>query len=178
MEKRKSEQFLVPVKKEESPVGMYDLYPSLRLETGRIGTGIESLIQKLSNQKILILDGYVGVFYDKIRGQVDREFNKLGKKVCWFDINSALKPENEIDKMLEPFLGGDDPISPCAPLNRAYVVKTVTRSAFGPGHVKIASLLSSKTPGRASLTTRLLRFSNVSTQSVRRDNLAIIPVLV
>jgi mannose-6-phosphate isomerase class I len=110
MEIRKSEQFLVPVKKEESPVGMYDLYPSLRLETGRIGTGIESLIQKLSNQKILILDGYVGVFYDKIRGQVDREFNKLGKKVCWFDINSALKPENEIDKMLEPFLGGDDPI--------------------------------------------------------------------
>ena len=110
MDIRKSEQFLVPVEKEESPVGMYDVYPSLKLEHGKIGTRIESLIQELSDQKTLILDGYVGIFYDKIREKVDREFNNLGKKVSWFDISSALKPETEIDKMLVPFLGGDDPI--------------------------------------------------------------------
>jgi mannose-6-phosphate isomerase class I len=110
MNVRKSEQFLVPLKKEELPVGMYDIYPSQRLEHGKIGTRIENLIQELSAQKTIILDGYIGVFYNKIREQFDREFNKLGKKVSWIDMNSALKPETELDKMLEPFLGGDDPI--------------------------------------------------------------------
>ncbi|MCL3779330.1 hypothetical protein EMN47_02910 [Prolixibacteraceae bacterium JC049] len=110
MEHRKTEQYLLPVKKTELAKGKYDLYPSLKLEPGKIKTGIASLVQGLANEKTLIIDGYIGVFYDEIHKQFTHEFEKLGKKVAWFDVNTALKPVAEIDEMIAPFLGGDDPI--------------------------------------------------------------------
>jgi mannose-6-phosphate isomerase class I len=110
MDIRNSDQYLIPVKKTETPVGMYDLYPTLKLAPGKIEAGIKSLVQKLEGEKTIIIDGYIGVFFDKVREQINAEFEKLGKKIAWFDINNALKPEGEIVKMIEPFLGGDDPI--------------------------------------------------------------------
>lgn len=109
-EKRNSDQYLIPEIKEESPVGMYDLYPSLRLESGKIQSGIKSLVNELKDSKNLIVDGYIGVFYEEFREQLLMEFEKLGKNVVWFSTDEALKPESEIDHMIEPFLGGDDPI--------------------------------------------------------------------
>jgi mannose-6-phosphate isomerase class I len=109
-EYRKSDQYLIPKLKNESPTGSYDLYPSYKLEPGKIELGIESLVNELEGQNTLIFDGYIGVFYDKIKEQVNAELTSKGKKVAWFEINSALKPESEITKMIEPFLGGDDPI--------------------------------------------------------------------
>jgi len=110
MEKRKSEQYLLPLKKTESAKGMYDLYPSLKLEGGKIASRIDSLVQQLAGHETIIIDGYIGVFYDMIQETINAEFEKIGKKVAWFDINSALKPEAEIDKLIAPFLGSDDPI--------------------------------------------------------------------
>jgi mannose-6-phosphate isomerase class I len=107
---RKSDQYLIPEKKEETPVGMYDLYPSLKLESGKIKSGIESLLKDIENQPTIIIDGYVGVFYDKIKQQINEVLSSKGKKVAWFDINTALKSETEIDEMIAPFLGGNDPI--------------------------------------------------------------------
>lgn len=108
--KRKSEQYLMPLKKEETPPGKYDLYPSLKMESGVIKTGIESLVKELSEHKNIIIDGYIGVFFENIREQLIIEFEKRGKEVVWFTTEEALKPEMEIDAMIEPFLGGDDPL--------------------------------------------------------------------
>lgn len=110
MEKRESEQYLLPLKKQETRTGMYNLYPSLKLEAGKIGEGLAGLAEQLSGQETIIIDGYIGVYYDNIRVQLSNEMEKAGKKVTWFDISSALKPETEIDQMIEPFLGGDDPV--------------------------------------------------------------------
>ncbi len=107
---RKSDQYLIPQKKEETPVGMYDLYPSLKLEPGKIRSGIKSLVKELEGKNTIIIDGYVGVFYEEIREQLIIEFEKLDKQVSWYSTDEALKPESEIDAMIEPFLGGDDPI--------------------------------------------------------------------
>ena len=43
---RKTDQFLMPVSKEVPAKGMYDLYPTLKIEDGKIGEGFESLAEE------------------------------------------------------------------------------------------------------------------------------------
>ncbi len=107
---RKTAQFIMPAKKEEVKEGEYDIYPTIRLEEGKIGIGYESLAKSLSGEKVLIIDGYLGVFFDDFSKKLNAEFARLGKKVAWFSVDKALKEEAEIDRMDTPFLGGDDPL--------------------------------------------------------------------
>jgi len=107
---RKTAQFIMPAKKEEVKEGEYDIYPTLRLEEGKIGIGFDSLAKILADEKVLIFDGYVGVFFDDFSKNLDAEFARLGKKVAWFSVEKALKEEAEIDRMIAPFLGGNDPL--------------------------------------------------------------------
>lgn len=107
---RDSEQYILPIKNTESAQGKYDLYPSFKLEGGKINFGIESLAPKIANTKTIIIDGYIGIYYDLLKEKLDLGLKKLGKRVNWIDVKSALKPERAIDELIEPFLGGDDPL--------------------------------------------------------------------
>lgn len=107
---RKSDQFLLPVKKPPVFPGQYDIYPSHFIGDGRIFEGFESLAVRLAKESVVVIDGYQGVFFEDVRTGLDEEFRKSGIRVAWQNAASALKKESLIDKLIIPFLGGDDPL--------------------------------------------------------------------
>ena len=108
---RKSDQYLIPQKKVNSDVqGRYSLYPAAKIEDGKIVGGFETLAKEIAVKKQVIIDGYLGVFFEEFKEKLISEFNKLGKKVVWHSTVEALKPESEINELIAPFLGGDDPV--------------------------------------------------------------------
>jgi hypothetical protein len=48
---RKTAQYLMPAKKEKTATGEYDIYPTLRLEAGKIGIGFEWLAKTIAMKK-------------------------------------------------------------------------------------------------------------------------------
>jgi mannose-6-phosphate isomerase class I len=107
---RKSSQFLMPAKKGNETVGNYGLYPTHSLGKGKIHVGFEELAQELKEHSTVIIDGYQGVFFENIRENLEGHFLEAGIKTNWINVSKALKPETETDKLIAPFLGGDDPI--------------------------------------------------------------------
>lgn len=109
-QKRKTTQFLMPFEKEAKKASGYDIYPSLKLEEGQIFHDLKSLAGKIASQKVVIVDGYIGVFFESFRNELNAELEMLGKKIHWTNIEEAYKPENDIDQLIAPFMGADDSI--------------------------------------------------------------------
>ncbi|MEM9144325.1 MAG: class I mannose-6-phosphate isomerase, partial [Bacteroidota bacterium] len=109
-EKRKSTQFLVPDHISETPKGTYDIYPGFSVAENAIQTGYTGLADFIEIHKTVMIDGYVGVFWDDLRQGLDREFKARGIDVLWHDVSHALKDSDVIDGLIEPYLGGDDPL--------------------------------------------------------------------
>lgn len=110
MSYRKTEQFLMPAEKQKENIGRYGLFPTHSVGENKIQTDFESLAKEIRHNKTIIIDGYLGVFYENIKDQLQKEFDKFELKTNWIDSATALKTEAEIDKLIAPFLGGDDPI--------------------------------------------------------------------
>lgn len=107
---RKTQQFLAPEKKDINPASKYDVYPAFNIGDNKIKSGIKELADWVEKHQQLVIDGYQGVFWQNIIDGLDEEISKRGKKARWFHVDSALKSPEELDQMLEPSLGGDDPL--------------------------------------------------------------------
>lgn len=105
---RKTTQYLLPVEKEQ--VKGYDIYPVHELGDGKIFSDYGSLALKMSGYKTVVIDGYVGVRFDILVEELGRAFASMGISPVWWNVSAAMKPSEEIDRMIEPYLGGDDPI--------------------------------------------------------------------
>jgi mannose-6-phosphate isomerase class I len=57
-----------------------------------------------------MLDGYIGVFWDQLREALDAAFAVYGLTVTWLDVRTAHLPAPQLEALLAPFLGGDDPL--------------------------------------------------------------------
>jgi mannose-6-phosphate isomerase class I len=108
--KRSTTQFLMPFEKNEKIASGYDIYPSLKLEEGQISHDLKALAEKIALQKVVMIDGYAGVFYECFREQLDAELKMLGINARWVNTEGAFKEEEEINKMIAPFLGPEDSI--------------------------------------------------------------------
>lgn len=88
----------------------YDPQPAFGLEPGLIGAGVEALAAILARQRVVILDGYGGVPWEELRGTLAAAFERSGVNVRWQPVASALRPAREIEELVAPFLGGNDPL--------------------------------------------------------------------
>lgn len=107
---RKTTQTLLPLKHNPRPLGQYDIYPGFALGSGQIEVGYAALAAKLQDQPLVILEGYCGVFWDEVRQGLDAALTTLGKRVAWYNIAEAYKTPDQLEPLLAPFLGGQDPI--------------------------------------------------------------------
>jgi mannose-6-phosphate isomerase class I len=90
--------------------GRYDIYPSFKLDDNLIFTGFESLAEVTSKYKTVIIDGYVGVYFEQFREKLDECLKNAGKRTSWKNTSDLLKHPDIIDAMISPFMGGDDPL--------------------------------------------------------------------
>jgi mannose-6-phosphate isomerase class I len=107
---RNTTQHLLPARREPAPAGQYDIYPSFPLGAGRIRAGYDALAGRLAGSSLVVLDGYAGTLWQQVRADLEAAFLRLGVKAAWVCVDQALKPPVEIEHMLAPFLGGDDPL--------------------------------------------------------------------
>lgn len=110
IEMRNTTQFLMPHRKNKEVTSGYDIYPSLKLDERQISVDLQLLAYEIANQKVIIVDGYVGVFYEFFRERLDVEFKKMGKRTNWVNVETAFIGEEMIDRLIQPFMGDNDSI--------------------------------------------------------------------
>ena len=88
----------------------YNIYPTFSIGNGKIEEGIEVLAEWIIRNKTVIIDGYIGVFWEELTTELNRVLEKRGKTIRCFHTEAALRPSSELEDMLIPFLGGEDPL--------------------------------------------------------------------
>lgn len=106
---RQTNSYILPLRVPASEEGKYVLYPSFETD-GEVFIGIDSLAEKLSSRKVIVVDGFEGVFWDKFIPRLSGALEKRGLKLSTKDVSLALRPSSEIDALLEPFMGAEDSI--------------------------------------------------------------------
>ncbi len=107
---RKTTQYLMPVTRKAEDNSGYDIYPSYVLEDGEIRTDFQSLAERLLQEKIIIIDGYVGVDYESYRTNLNDIFHERGMQVNWVNVGQAMLSESVILDLIEPYMGEPDSI--------------------------------------------------------------------
>ncbi|HEU5103358.1 MAG TPA: class I mannose-6-phosphate isomerase [Roseiflexaceae bacterium] len=107
---RTSSQALMPAHTQPEPDGQYDIYPSFPVESGAIALGFEALAERIAGSSRLLIDGYGGVLWESFRAQLDAALARRGLRAHWQDVSAALRPPEQIDALIAPFLGDDDPL--------------------------------------------------------------------
>ncbi len=108
--RRNTSQFLIPIEKKDLNGTAYDVYPTFPIEQGTIEVNYKSLSDAICKEKVVLLDGYIGVDWDEVSTSLIQLLKNNGLTVKAIDINDCLKPESEIKHLVDPYLGEDDSI--------------------------------------------------------------------
>jgi hypothetical protein len=95
----------------------YDRFPEVDVYggSGEVWRGWEAIGAHLSGvvaagtaqpAPVLAIECYTGVFEDEIRSGLRRSF----KEALWIDSKEGMRSAAEIEKLVAPYLGGDDPL--------------------------------------------------------------------
>ena len=107
---RKTTQYLMPLGKDGKESNEYGIYPSFKLGDDKIHTDINLLAKKISTERVVCIDGYIGVFFESFRKQLSNALADIGCRLEWIDVSKALLPEEQIEKLVQPFMGESNSI--------------------------------------------------------------------
>ncbi len=107
---RKTGQYLLPERKPLVTTGKYDIYPSYKLDEDQISEGFLKLAEFISRYKKVVVEGYVGVFYDFFMEQLDMHLTGMDLTTSWISTSDFFKPQYIIEQATAPFTGGNDPV--------------------------------------------------------------------
>jgi mannose-6-phosphate isomerase class I len=111
MNYRHTSQYLLPAEKACIDSGSYDIYPSFYAGSDKIFRGLSSLASEIAGEVLVLIDGYSGTFFDQLKEDLDQLLIKNhGRRAFWINTGEFLKNEDEINNLLAPALGGDDPL--------------------------------------------------------------------
>ena len=107
---RSTKQALAPANSNRLPDDSYCLYPTFPLDADTVGSCFDALAQQLVVCRAVRIDGYVGVLWQHFRQQLQSALLRLDVEAVWIDIAAAQKSVARIESLVEPYLGGDDPL--------------------------------------------------------------------
>ncbi len=108
---RNTSQEVIPTIHNFLPEGKYDIYPGFPLPNGKIFSGFESLAKQIiKSGRNIVIDGYGGIFWQDFRDKLNGELEKFGQIATWQNVESAMFPPSKIKEIINPFLGGTDPV--------------------------------------------------------------------
>jgi mannose-6-phosphate isomerase class I len=107
---RSTTQRLAPVEHPETSPGEYDIYPVHPLASGAIGVGFDALARRIAASPVVVIDGFGGVIWDRFRSSLDAALRVIGIEPEWTPIARALRSPHEIEALVAPYLGEDDPL--------------------------------------------------------------------
>ncbi|MGH7595161.1 MAG: class I mannose-6-phosphate isomerase [bacterium] len=109
---RKTSQHLAPARPVSPPPEIYNIYPVFPAGPGKIGLGYDALAAQLlaTKHNHIIIDGFGDILWQHFVAQLDAAFRRRQIQAKWQNVQAALLPESQINQLIAPFLGGDDPI--------------------------------------------------------------------
>ncbi len=95
--------------------GVYDLLPTFPLPAGQIQTGWAALARQIekafeAGARLIAIDGYGCVLWDDFKTRLEAALSELNIPLKWRAAADAMLPETRIEALIDPYLGGDDPI--------------------------------------------------------------------
>jgi mannose-6-phosphate isomerase class I len=142
---RLSNQPQVPIVKNKQQFDSYDVFPAFELKEEQIKEGYLTLFEKVQTSKLLVLDGYVGIDWREITEALSAYFTQQGIQHNLINSADYYKSSSEIEEMIAPYLGGDDPVFgtktdltlsdyvDSSLVNSIHVDSTVTTVVYGTG---------------------------------------------
>ena len=82
----------------------YRIFPYHALPGECIYNGYTSLAAELVKHPTIILDGYIGVFWQDVAAGLAKAFEELSVRATWINAADFLKPSTEIDNLIKPYL--------------------------------------------------------------------------
>lgn len=108
---RKTAQHLMPDSINGLPKQSgYNIYPVFNMGDGLIYNNYGSLAKWIISNKKIVIDGYVGVFWDIVKDSLTKCFEESNLTVRWISAADFLKKEETIDELVSPFLGTEDSV--------------------------------------------------------------------